>query len=168
MPVSRRRWRLQDLGQLWYPLAVGSAGPGRSQPGAIAATRRPWLSRASCSLAVRSNTWLTRSGTGTGQGSNPAPASADAVGSQVADHAGHGDLRKAGVMADCRTRPNSPRTRSGSPFARRLPSAGSSITGVTRWAPASPTWPDARTSRPTRSSAWKTPAPSPPLPCCGA
>jgi hypothetical protein len=63
MPVSRR-WRPRDLSQVWCPLAAGSAGPGRSQPGAIAAIRRPGLSRASCSLAVRSNAWLTCSGTG--------------------------------------------------------------------------------------------------------
>src|SRR5206468_247057 len=43
-------------------------------------------------------------GRDTGQGSNSASTSADAAGSRAADHLGHEDLRKAGVMTGYHTR----------------------------------------------------------------
>lgn len=104
MPVSRRRWRPRDLGQAWCPLAAGSAGP-RPRPAGSDRGDQPLTAFAGQLLAGGPEQRLTRmqrDGTPARE-SNSAPASADAAGSQAADHLGHGDLRKAGVMTGYHT-----------------------------------------------------------------
>jgi hypothetical protein len=74
--------------------------------------------------------------------SNSAPASADAAGSRVADHLGHGDLRKAGVMTGYHTRWICRREQPQDPeriaICEALAFGRPSMTSLARWASASP------------------------------